>query len=158
MRFEDMLYVKLVRIDCPKAKILSIDTEAAYQVDGVDYIMTDADIPVPMPRFGPFVPDQPVIATKTVNFYGEPVAAVIAETEDAATYAASLVKVNYEPLPGVYTIDQALAPDAPLVQEPEIREQNQLRIQIFIMNGNSAGEFRKRPKRTCSLKIPSIFQ
>jgi CO/xanthine dehydrogenase Mo-binding subunit len=125
MRFEDMLHVKLVRIDCPKAKILSIDTEAAYQVDGVVYIMTDADIPVPMPRFGPFVADQPVIATKTVNFYGEPVAAVIAETEDAAAYAASLVKVDYEPLSGVYTIDQALATDAPLVQNPEIREDNE---------------------------------
>jgi CO/xanthine dehydrogenase Mo-binding subunit len=125
MRFKNMLHVKLVRIDCPRAKILSIDTEAAYQVDGVVYIMTDADIPDPMPRFGPFVPDQPVIATKTVNFYGEPVAAVIAETEDAAAYAASLVKVDYEPLPGVYTVEQALAPDAPLVQDPSIREDNE---------------------------------
>lgn len=124
MRLENMLHVKLVRIKVPKAKILSIDTEAAFQVDGVVDIVTADDLPDPMPRFGPFVPDQPVIATKTVNFYGEPVAAVVAETEDIATYAASLVKVNYEELPGVFTVDQALAPGAPLVQEPSIRQEN----------------------------------
>jgi len=125
MKFENMLHVKLVRIDCAHAKIISIDTADAYQVEGVRYIFTEADIPDPMPRYGPFVQDQPVIACKTVNFYGEPVAAVIAESEDAAAYAASLVQVNYEELPGVYTIGQALAPNAPLVQEPDIREENE---------------------------------
>lgn len=125
MKFENMLHVKLVRIDCAHAKIISIDTADAYQVEGVRYIFTEADIPDPMPRYGPFVQDQPVIACKTVNFYGEPVAAVIAESEDAAAYAASLVKVNYEELPGVYTIDQALAPNAPLVQDPDIRPEDE---------------------------------
>ena len=125
MRLEEMLHVKLVRIKAPHAKILSIDTDAAFQVDGVVDIVSAADLPDPMPRFGPFVPNQPVIATKTVNFYGEPVAAVVAETEDAAAYAASLVKVSYEELPGVYTVEQALAPGAPLVQDPSIRQENE---------------------------------
>jgi len=125
MRLKDMLHVKLVRINVPRAKILSIDTDAAFQIDGVVDIVSAADLPDPMPRFGPFVPDQPVIATKTVNFLGEPIAAVVAETEDAAAYAASLVKVDYEELPGVYTVEQALAPDAPLVQDPAIRQENE---------------------------------
>ena len=125
MKFDNMLHVKLVRIDCARARIISIDTADAYQVKGVRYIFTEADIPGPMPRYGPFVQDQPVIASRTVNFYGEPVAAVIAETEDAASYAASLVKVDYEELPGVYTIEQALAPNAPLVQDPDIRPEDE---------------------------------
>ena len=125
MKFDNMLHVKLVRIGCARARIISIDTADAYQVEGVRYIFTEADIPGPMPRYGPFVQDQPVIASRTVNFYGEPVAAVIAETEDAASYAASLVKVDYEELPGVYTIEQALAPNAPLVQDPDIRPEDE---------------------------------
>ena len=125
MRLEEMLHVKLVRIKVPHAKILSIDTDAAFQVDGVVDIVSAADLPDPMPRFGPFVPDQPVIATETVNFYGEPIAAVVAETEDAAAYGASLVEVDYEELPGVYTVEQALAPGAPLVQDPSIRQENE---------------------------------
>lgn len=121
LKFNNLLHAKLVRIDCAHARIKDIDTEAAYQVPGVRYVFTEKDIPEPMPRFGPFVQDQPVIATGEVNFYGEPVAAVIAETEDAAAQAAKLVRVEYEELPGVYTIDDALAPGAPLVQDPAIR-------------------------------------
>ncbi len=48
-------------------------------------------------------------------------AAVAAETRDAAEEAARLVRVEYEELPGVYNVAQALAPDAPLVREPELR-------------------------------------
>jgi CO/xanthine dehydrogenase Mo-binding subunit len=55
------------------------------------------------------------------KFHGEPVAAVAAETRDAAEEAARLVKVDYEELPGVYSVRQALADDAPLVREPELR-------------------------------------
>jgi len=125
MKFDNLLHAKLVRINCAHARILSIDTTEAYKVKGVRYIFTDKDIPGPMPRFGPFVSDQPVIATKEVKFFGDPVAAVIAETEDVALYAASLVKVKYKELPGVYTMEQALAPGAPLVQDLEIREDNE---------------------------------
>ncbi len=127
MKFDRLLHVKLVRIDCARARINSIDASKAYQVEGVRLVITADDLPEPMPRFGPFVKDQPVIATKTVNFYGEPVAAVVAETEDIAAYAASLVKVDYEELKGVFTVEDALAPDAPLVQSPEIREDNEYR-------------------------------
>ena len=113
LKFDNMLHVKLVRLNCAHARIISIDTTEAYKLDGVRYILTAEDLPKPMPRFGPFVDDQPVIAIGETKFYGEPLAAVAATSEDIAEKAAKLVKVNYEELPGVYTIEQALSPDAP---------------------------------------------
>jgi CO/xanthine dehydrogenase Mo-binding subunit len=125
LKFDHLLHAKLVRINCAHALINSIDTSAAYRVPGVRYVFTEKDLPHPVPRFGPFVQDQPVIATQEVKFYGEPVAAVIAETEDAAVQAARLVRVDYKELPGVYTLEDALAPGAPLVQDPALREDNE---------------------------------
>ena len=62
-----------------------------------------------------------MLAVGETKFHGEPVAAVAADTKDAAEEAARLVKVEYEELPGVYTVETALAADAPLVREPELR-------------------------------------
>jgi CO/xanthine dehydrogenase Mo-binding subunit len=74
-----------------------------------------------MPRFGTSHQDRPVLAAGRVNFHGEPVAAVVAETADAAQAAARAVRVDFRELPGVYTLDAALAPGAHLVQDPSIR-------------------------------------
>ena len=60
------------------------------------------------------------------HYHGEPVAAVAAETLDAAEAAAALVRVEGEPLPAVVTIAAALAPDAPLVQDPSLRPDDRL--------------------------------
>ena len=84
-------------------------------------MLTAADLPRPMPRFGPQFSDRPVIAVDEVHYHGEPVAAVAAETLDAAEAAARLVRVACEPLPAVASIEAALAPDAPLVQDPALR-------------------------------------
>ena len=62
-----------------------------------------------------------MIAVDEVHYHGEPVAAVAAETLDAAEAAARLVRVECEPLPAVASIEAALAPDAPLVQDPALR-------------------------------------
>ena len=119
--FEDVLHVKLVTIPCGRARIVAIDTSAAEAVPGVELVMTAADLPQPVPRYGPQYQDRPVLAVGETKFHGEPVAAVAAETRDAAEEAARLVTVEYEELPGVYNVAQALAPDAPLVREPELR-------------------------------------
>ncbi len=122
LKFANTLHVKLVRVDVGHARIISIDTSQAYAVKGVRYVLTDRDFPNPIPRYGPFINDQPVIATGEVKFFGEAVAAVVAETEDIAAEAARLVNVDYEELPGIYSLEQALAPGAQLVQEPAVRE------------------------------------
>src|SRR5439155_467881 len=75
----------------------------------------------PMPRFGPQRRDRPVLADRETKYHGEPIAAVAAETVDAAEEAAGLVRVDYEELPAVHTIAGSLAPDAPLVQDPSLR-------------------------------------
>jgi CO/xanthine dehydrogenase Mo-binding subunit len=121
VRLDDMLHVKLVTLDCARARIVSIDTTAAERVPGVRAVLTAADLPDPMPRFGPAHEDRPVLAVGETKYHGEPVAAVAADTEEAADEAAGLVRVVVEELPAVLTVDAALDPGAPLVQDPALR-------------------------------------
>ena len=122
----DELHVKLVTLPCARGRIISIDSAAALALPGVRLVFSAADLPTPMPRFGPQFTDRPVIAVGETKFHGDPVAAVAAETRDAAEEAAQLVKVEYEELPAVFTVAGALAPDAPLVQDPAIRPNDPL--------------------------------
>jgi len=115
------LHAKLVSLPVARAKILAIDPSAALAVPGVHLVLTAADLPQPVPRFGPQFEDRPVIAVDETKYHGEPVAAVAAETKEAAELAASLVRVDYEELPAVFTVAAALAPDAPLVRDPATR-------------------------------------
>ena len=121
-----MTHVKLVSLDAGRARINSIDTSAALAVPGVIDVITPADLPTPMPRFGPAYQDRPVIAVDETRYHGEPVAAVVAENKDIAAYAASLVQVEFDALPAVTSIDAALADDAPLVQDPAMRDGSEL--------------------------------
>jgi CO/xanthine dehydrogenase Mo-binding subunit len=117
----DELHAKLVTLDCARARIVSIDTSAALRVPGVRLVMTAADLPQPVPRFGPQFEDRPVLAVGETKYHGEPVAAVAADTKDAAEEAVRLVRVEHEKLPAVFTIAAALDPAAPLVQDPSLR-------------------------------------
>ena len=62
-----------------------------------------------------------MLATGETKFSGEPLAVVVAETRDAAEMAASRVRVDYEQLPAVLSLDAALDPASPLVQDPALR-------------------------------------
>jgi CO/xanthine dehydrogenase Mo-binding subunit len=118
---DDALDVKLVSLDVARARIGRIDTSGALRVPGVRLVMTAADLPTPVPRFGPQRRDRPVLAEGETKYHGEPVAAVAAETLDAAEEAAGVVKVEHEELPSVHTLAASLAPGAPLVQDPALR-------------------------------------
>jgi CO/xanthine dehydrogenase Mo-binding subunit len=122
----DELHVALVTLDCAHARIISVDRSAAERLPGVHVVLTADDLPQPVPRFGPQFKDRPVLAVGETKFHGEPLAAVAAETKDAAQEAARRVRVEYEELPAVYTIAGALDPDAPLVQDPALRPDNPL--------------------------------
>jgi len=122
----DELHAKLVTVPVARARILSIDTTAALAVPGVHLVMTAADLPQPVPRFGPQFEDRPVIATGETKYHGDPVAAVAADTRDAAEEAARLVRVEYEELPAIVTLAAALDPAAPLVQDPALRPNDPL--------------------------------
>jgi CO/xanthine dehydrogenase Mo-binding subunit len=115
------LHVKLVKLPVAHARIGAIDPSRALAVPGVHLVFTAADLPQPVPRFGPQFDDRPVIATTEVKYHGDPVAAVAAETKDAAEEAAGLVQVDYEELPAAFTVAAALAEDAPHVQDSSLR-------------------------------------
>ncbi|MFQ6111550.1 MAG: xanthine dehydrogenase family protein molybdopterin-binding subunit, partial [Nitrospinota bacterium] len=111
-----LLHGKVLRSPHPHALIKRIKSEAARRKPWVKAVMTAADIPGTN-RYGLILPDQRVLAEGKVRFRGEAVALVAAESEDAAEEALSLIRVDYRPLPGVFSPEEALKPDAPLVHE-----------------------------------------
>jgi CO/xanthine dehydrogenase Mo-binding subunit len=117
----DTLHAALVTLPVARARLGGIDPSGALALPGVHLVLTAADLPQPVPRFGPQREDRPVLATGEVTYHGEPVALVVAESRDLAQRAAALVRVAHEPLPAVFTLAAALAPDAPLVQDPSLR-------------------------------------
>ena len=121
IKLADALQVKLVCLPVARGRIVSIDSSAALAVPGVRFVMTAADLPQPVPRFGPQFTDRPVMAVGETKYHGEPVAAVAAETKDAAEEGARLVRVDYEALRPIVTLADALAPGADLVQDASIR-------------------------------------
>ncbi|MCU1565523.1 MAG: Xanthine dehydrogenase, molybdenum binding subunit apoprotein, partial [Pseudarthrobacter sp.] len=121
LEFTNALQVALVTIPVGCAEITGIDKAAALRIPGVVDVVAGVDLPSPMPRFGVSHQDRPVLADGRVNFHGEPVAAVLAETAEAAYAGARAVHVDFNELPGVYTLDSALAPGAHLVQDPALR-------------------------------------
>ncbi len=121
IRLTDLLYVKLVSLDCARARIIAVDLSAARAVAGVRLAISAADLPQPVPRFGPQFQDRPVLAVGETHYHGEPVAAIAADSLDAAEEAARLVRIDFEELPAVFTIAAALDPTAPLVQDPALR-------------------------------------
>jgi CO/xanthine dehydrogenase Mo-binding subunit len=126
IHLEGVLHVKLVALDVARARIGRIDASAASAVPGVRLVMTPADLSDPVPRFGPQLRDRPVLADGETKYHGEPVAAVAAETLDAAEEAARLVQVEFEELPAVHTVAAARADGAPLVQDPALRPNDPL--------------------------------
>lgn len=122
----DMLHLKLVTLDVARARILSIDFSKALDIPGVVDIATASQLPTPTPRFGPSYKDRPIIAVDETKYHGEPVAVVAAETKEIAELAVSLVEVEYETLPAVCSLSEALSQEAHLVQSPELRPDDPL--------------------------------
>lgn len=111
-----MLYGKALRSKYPSAKILKIDTSAAERLPGVYAVITARDIPG-LNAFGLANPDQEVLASKKVRMMGDPLAFVAAESLEIAQDAVESIKVEYEELEGVFTIEDALKEGAPLVHD-----------------------------------------
>ena len=119
MELPGMLHVKLLRSPYPHAKILGVDVARARAAAGVRAVVTSADLDWCDPYYGPAFRDRPILAIEVARYEGEPVAAVVAESESAAALALELIEIAYEELPAVTTLDEALAPGAPLVHTAE---------------------------------------
>jgi xanthine dehydrogenase molybdopterin-binding subunit B/aerobic-type carbon monoxide dehydrogenase small subunit (CoxS/CutS family) len=116
MTMPGMLHVQVLRSPHPHARIVSIDTSAAEAMDGVEGVVTAADVPGE-DGFGVFVNDQPIMAREKVRYVGEAVAAVAAEDLVTARRALAAIKVEYEPLPAVFDPDEAMRAGAPVVHD-----------------------------------------
>ena len=112
---DEMLYAAVLRSAHPHARIISIDTNEAEEMEGVHAILTDKD--VPHNRFGLLTPDQPVLAEGKVRCVGEAVVAVAAETPEIAEAARKAIKVEWEVLPAILDPRNALEEDAPYIQD-----------------------------------------
>lgn len=115
-RMPGMLYGRALRSEYPHAKILSIDASEALKLPGVHAVVTAQDIPG-RNCFGLDILDQPVLAQDKVRMMGDALALVAAEDNDTAELALRKIHVEYEELPAVFTIEDALRPDAPRVHE-----------------------------------------
>jgi aerobic carbon-monoxide dehydrogenase large subunit len=124
------LHAIIRRSDRPHAKLLGIDTQAARAAPGVVAVYTGADLQAdgvggvpcgwlihskdgsPMAE-----PAHPVLAIGKVRHVGDPVAVVIAQTKQQAKDAAECLVIDYEDLPGISAVQDAIAPGAPLLHD-----------------------------------------
>jgi len=111
-----MLWCKLLRSPHAHARILSVDTAAAAAMPGVKAVLTGKDLPIP---FGilPVSEDEHALCPDRVRFIGDPVAAVAAETEEQALDAANAVRVEYERLREISSVEDALAHPEPRIHD-----------------------------------------
>ncbi|GAC1658581.1 MAG: xanthine dehydrogenase family protein molybdopterin-binding subunit [Candidatus Dormibacteraceae bacterium] len=110
LRPAGLLHVKLVLSTVAAGRIARIDIEAAQSAPGVVAVYRNADLQ----QVDAAGPDQPLARDK-VYYIGQPVVAVLAETEAAATDAATLVQVDYEETPAVFDPYEAMKEGAPQV-------------------------------------------
>jgi CO/xanthine dehydrogenase Mo-binding subunit len=117
MVLPDMLHCKLVRSPHAHARIKNIDTAKARMVEGVEHVVTAADLP----QFDARRRSNRgynFLAAEEVVFYGEPVVAILAETMAAAEEAADALAIEYEELPVVLDPVDAMRDGSPLARAP----------------------------------------
>jgi 4-hydroxybenzoyl-CoA reductase alpha subunit len=123
MALPRMLFGKILRSPHPHARLLSIDTSAAEQLPGVVAVMTGRELPT---VFGvlPTSQDETALCIDKVRFVGDEVAAVAAIDEATAQQALQLIKVEYEVLPAVFSIEDALRSDLPKIHQDSRHSNN----------------------------------
>jgi selenium-dependent xanthine dehydrogenase len=116
MLLPGMLHGALRFSDHPRALVRRIDTAAAERHPGVVRVITWRDVPGER-HVGLITPDWPVLVAEgeETRYVGDVLAAVAAETREAAREAAALVEIEYEVRPPVTAPELALAPDAPAI-------------------------------------------
>jgi CO/xanthine dehydrogenase Mo-binding subunit len=119
LKFPDMLHLKMVRSPIHHGLLKGIDFSEVEKVPGFVRALTYKDVPkniyTILCLIGVGPDDEPVLAETRVRFKGEQIAAIVAETEEAAMEAVSKVKLDLEELPAVFDMEEALKPGAPIV-------------------------------------------
>ena len=118
LQLDHPLHLAFVRSEFAHARVTAVDTADALAMDGVVAALTQADLGLaPFHGMAKVHNDfaRPPLADGVVRFVGEPIAAVLAETEVQARDAADAVIVDYDPLPAVVDPEDALADGAPVI-------------------------------------------
>jgi CO/xanthine dehydrogenase Mo-binding subunit len=116
-----LLHLKVLRSPHHHARVRRIDTSEAERMPGVRRIIRGADVPrnlntlLSLLNFGK--DDEPSLATDKVRYKGEPIVAIVANTEREAFEALAKMRVDYEQLTPVFDVEEALKPGAPVVNE-----------------------------------------
>jgi len=119
--FDGLLHIRCVRSPHHHARIRRVDTTEAQSMPGVVRVLVGRDVPrnlntlLSLLDFG--IDDEPLLAETKVAYKGEPVAAVIAETEAQARAAVAKVRVDWDVRPHVLDVEEAIKPGAPVVCE-----------------------------------------
>ena len=122
-RLPDMLFGAVLRSPHAHARILSIDTSQAEALPGVKAVITSADLPIVESKIASVGEVSTNVLYQSANtlahqkalYHGHPVAAVAATTLHIAQEAVALIKVEYEVLPALVNVQQAMQPDAPIL-------------------------------------------
>jgi carbon-monoxide dehydrogenase large subunit len=124
IKLDGMLYMAFARSPYGHARITSVNTEAARNAPGVVAVLTSEDlkgklgqVPCAVGMEGLKIPDHPCMAVERVRYVGEPVVAVVATNRYLAADAAAQVDVEYEMLPVVTDMDNALESGSPVIHE-----------------------------------------
>ncbi|RJX25739.1 MAG: 4-hydroxybenzoyl-CoA reductase [Dethiobacter sp.] len=123
IKLPGMLYGKILRSPYPHARILNIDTSEAEKLPGVQAVITGEDLRevryafVDTPRYPA---DEQPLAVNKVRYIGDEVAVVAADNEAIAEKALTLIKVDYEILPAVFTAEEAMEADAPVIHDEQL--------------------------------------
>lgn len=110
----NILHAKMLTSIYAHAEIISIDISDALEESGVKSVLTGNDCDV---LFGELIDDRPALAKDKVRYYGEPVALVVADSEQTAQRAASMIKVEYKPLPVINSVSESIKEGAVLIHE-----------------------------------------
>jgi CO/xanthine dehydrogenase Mo-binding subunit len=112
-----MGFAKILRSTTPHARIVKIEARKAESLAGVFTVLTRDDLSGLNSHYGAIYKDQSIVAADKVRYAGDPVAAVLAVDEMTAEQALDLIDVEYEDLPSMTDIEEAIAEGAPLVHE-----------------------------------------
>lgn len=113
---ERLLHAKVKRSPHPHARVVDIDVSAAAAMDGVRAILTPADVPDTKNAVRDSPADQAIL-NERMRFYGDAVVAVAADSVGTAERAVRAIDVEYDPLPAVLDVEEAMAEGAPQLHE-----------------------------------------
>ena len=119
VKLPGMIHGKILRSPYAHARLTRIDASQAENLPGVFAVITRAD-QARLRMFGAAYKDQTIVAVDKVRYAGDPVAAVAAVDEATADEALALIDVDYDELPAVTGLEEALAPGAPRVHEANV--------------------------------------